>query len=109
MPLYRLLGRSFDVLGGPRGGRPGRLFCAGIACCLLATPAGAAVQQPGKAARVGLLRPAPDDRDFRRNFDGFLQALRESGYVEGTNLTLEYRVRPGGPQEMVALAEELVG
>jgi putative ABC transport system substrate-binding protein len=65
-------------------------------------------QQPAKAVRIGVLRPAPDDRDFRRNFDGFRQVLRESGYVEGTNLALEYRVRPGTPQEILALAEELV-
>ena len=64
-------------------------------------------QQPAKA-RVGVLRPAPDNPVFRRDFEGFRQALREGGYVEGTNLALEYRVRPGNPGELQALAEELV-
>lgn len=81
----------------------------GIACMsILAWVPTAEAQRPPKAARIGVLRPAPDDRDFRRIFDGFRQALREGGYVEGTNLTLEYRVRPGSPQEILALAEELV-
>jgi len=75
---------------------------------LLVVPLPAAAQQAAKAARIGVLRPAPDDRDFRRNFDGFRQALREGGYVEGTNLAVEYRVRPGSPQEILALAEDLV-
>jgi putative ABC transport system substrate-binding protein len=67
-----------------------------------------AAQQPAKAARIGVLRPAPDNSVFRRDFEGFRQVLRESGYAEGANLALEYRVRPGSPEELQALAEELV-
>ena len=81
----------------------------GIVILAVLCAAGAAeAQQAAKAARIGVLRPAPDDQDFRRNFDGFRQVLRESGYAEGTNLTFEFRVRPGSPQEILALAEELV-
>ncbi len=79
-----------------------------LALGLLAGQPVAVAQQPVKAARIGVLRPAPDDHDFRRNFDGFRQVLRESGYFEGTNLAFEFRVRPGSPQEILALAEELV-
>ncbi len=75
---------------------------------LLMAPLAEAAQQPAKAARIGVLRPAPDNSVFRRDFEGFRQVLRESGYAEGANLALEYRVRPGSPEEMQALAEELV-
>ena len=74
---------------------------------LIGSPAGAA-GQAGKAARIGVLRPAPDTPVFQRDFEGFRQALREQGYVEGANLAMEYRVRPGTPAEVQALAEELV-
>ena len=87
----------------------------GRAACILllplavsAAPPALAGQQPAKAARIGILRPAPDNPVFQRDFDGFRQVLRESGYVEGTNLALEYRMRPGSPDDLLALAEELV-
>ena len=35
-------------------------------------------------------------------------SLRESGFVEGTNLAIEYRMRPGPPEEILGLAAELV-
>ena len=84
------------------------------ACILLlavvvpAAPPALAGQQPAKAARIGILRPAPDNPVFRRDFEGLRQVLRENGYVEGVNLGLEYRVRPGSPDELLALADELV-
>ena len=57
---------------------------------------------------MGVLRPAPDDARFRRDFDGFRDALREGGYVEGTNLAIEYRMRPGPTEAILGLAAELV-
>lgn len=75
---------------------------------LLAAPFVAEAQRGGKTWRVGILRPAPNDAVFRQNFDPFLQALRELGFTEGTNLALEYRVRAANAQEMVALANDLV-
>ena len=73
-----------------------------------AGPLSAEAQQAGKAWRIGVLRPGPDDAVFRQNFDPFLQALRELRFAEGKNLTIDYRVRPGSPEEMLALAKELV-
>ena len=34
--------------------------------------------------------------------------MRELGFTEGTNLVIEYRVRPGKPEEILALANDLV-
>lgn len=75
---------------------------------LLAIPFAAAAQQARKVSRIGILRNAPDDAVFRNNFDPFLQAMREFRFMEGTNLTLEYRVRSGNAQLMLALANDLV-
>lgn len=79
---------------------------------LLATSAAAAfdahAQQSGKVWRVGVLRPGPDDAVFRHNFDSFRLALRDAGFVDGTNLAFEFRLRAGTPAEMLALADELV-
>ena len=85
--------------------RLGVLF---LALGIWVVPPGVAAQQPAKSARVGVLRPAPDNPVFQRDFEGFRQVLRESGYVEGKNLALEYRVRPGSSEEIHALAGELV-
>ena len=71
------------------------------------TPLTAVAQQAGKVWRVGILRPGPDDAIWRENFAPFRQTMRELGYVEGANLVLEYRVRPGSPEEILALAKEL--
>jgi len=73
-----------------------------------ALPLGARAQPAGKVWRVGVLRPAPDDAGFRKNFDPVRQALHELRFTEGANLTFEFRVRPGKPEEILALANELV-
>jgi putative ABC transport system substrate-binding protein len=64
--------------------------------------------QTAKAARIGVLRPAPDDPVFRQTFEPFRQTLRRSGFSEGTNLSIEWRVRAGSTEEINALAGELV-
>jgi len=64
--------------------------------------------QADKGVRIGVLRPAPDGPEFRQLFEPFRQALRERGFLEGTNLTIELRVQPGTAAEMLALARELV-
>jgi putative ABC transport system substrate-binding protein len=73
-----------------------------------AVPLAAQAQQARKSPRIGVLRAAPDDAVFRQVFDPFLSALREGGFAAGTNLTIDYRVRPGKPEELVALANDLV-
>jgi putative tryptophan/tyrosine transport system substrate-binding protein len=71
-------------------------------------PIAAQAQQAGKGWRVGVLRAAPDDAVFGANLDHFTHALREGGFTEGTNLVIERRVRSGMPQEILAMASDLV-
>jgi putative ABC transport system substrate-binding protein len=82
-----------------------RAFLAGAAA-LLAAPLGAEAQQaPAKVARIGYvsLRPGPTHLD-----EAFQRGLRELGYVEGQNISVEYRYADWNPNRVSALAEELV-
>ena len=85
-----------------------RKLLQGLAGMLLAAPRGAAAQPAHRTYRVGVLRPAPTDARFQRDFGGFRDALREGGYAEGVNLALEYRLRPGPSDAILGMAAELV-
>ena len=64
--------------------------------------------KPGSSWRIGVLRPGPDDVVWRENFAPFRQVMRESGFIEGTNLSIEYRLRPGTADELLESARDLV-
>ena len=85
-----------------------RRFAIALGAVALVAPRVPFGQRPGKVWRVGVLRPGPDDAVFRENIAPFVAALREFGIAEGTNLVLEYRVRPGTPDELLALANDLL-
>jgi putative ABC transport system substrate-binding protein len=55
--------------------------------------------------RIGMLDTSP--RQLNANFAAFQQALLEHGYVEGQNLTVEYRSADGRNESFPALADEL--
>ena len=63
-------------------------------------------QQAKKVFRVGML----STRNPRSipPFVAFIQGLREHGYVEGENLTIEFRNAKGKPDRLPKLAAELV-
>ena len=67
-------------------------------------------QQQGKAWRIGflspLLRPLSLETDVYR---GFLQRMRELGYVEGKNLIIEWRFAGGDYERLPSIAAELAG
>ena len=71
---------------------------------LLALSFPADAQQPGKVPRIGFLcamnGPSP-------HTEGFLQGLRELGYVEGKNIRIEYRFTKGKVDPFPELAAEL--
>ena len=57
-------------------------------------------QRPAKTARIGIIDNAPIWDHFRRG-------LRELGYVEGRDITFEYRVAEGRPDRLAAAANDL--
>jgi putative ABC transport system substrate-binding protein len=76
---------------------------------LLAPPL-AAAPPPGKTFRVGILSNVPpSDPQGAALWGAFTQGLRELGYVEGQNLTIEHRSSEGKYERLPGLAAELVG
>jgi putative ABC transport system substrate-binding protein len=67
----------------------------------------ARAQQPDRIARVGYLRLSPTAR-MQLFDDAFREGLRDSGYVEGRNIRIEYRSSEGDEDRLFALAKELI-
>src|SRR6266481_2347001 len=74
---------------------------------LLAAPLAAEAQVPGKVPRVGFLGPRTR-ADAAPYLDAFLLGLRETGWVEGKNIFIEYRWAEGRQERLPDLAAELV-
>jgi putative ABC transport system substrate-binding protein len=77
----------------------------GLALCTMLFPLCVSVnaQQTGKIFRIGYLAApsAPADK-------AFLQGLHELGYVEGKNITVDYRFAGGKTERLSGLAAELI-
>jgi putative ABC transport system substrate-binding protein len=69
--------------------------------------ASAEAQQPKKIPRIGYLAGASRSAIAFR-IEAFRQGLRELGYVEGKNITFEYRYAEGNFRRQKELAAELV-
>ena len=80
-----------------------RTFISTLASGLLASPYRTLAQQPPKFYRIGVLGGSDG-----APWQAFSQALRELGYVEGRNVTLEWRWAEGRADRFPALADELV-
>jgi putative ABC transport system substrate-binding protein len=75
---------------------------------LLAVCLPAQAQQPAKVWKVGVLVSTSRAQNASRE-DSLWQGLRQLGYVEGKNVTLEYRYADGQLDRLPELAAELVG
>src|SRR4029434_299964 len=85
-----------------------RTFIGGVAGGLLtALPLIARAQQTAKTYRIGILEAIPAAQNGA-NLDALRKGLRELGYVEGRNLTIEYRSADGRVDRFPVLAAELV-
>jgi putative ABC transport system substrate-binding protein len=86
-----------------------REFIALLTGIVVAWPRGLRAQQPKKIARIGFLETlsfdSPEARVLR---EVFWQALRELGYMEGTNILVEYRTADGRIERFPEVARELV-
>jgi putative ABC transport system substrate-binding protein len=81
-----------------------REFIAGLASAA-AWPPTARAQSASRRYRIGVLDTSA--RQLNANFRAFQQALLEHGYVEGQNLSFEYRSADGRNESFAALAAEL--
>jgi putative tryptophan/tyrosine transport system substrate-binding protein len=83
-----------------------RAFLGTLTSGLLAAPLALEAQQAGEIARIGYLAVNLAANPHLR--EGFLQGLRDLGYVEGRTLVIEDRSAEGKPERVPALAAELV-
>jgi putative tryptophan/tyrosine transport system substrate-binding protein len=80
-----------------------------FALCVMLIALGfpAEAQQTKKVWRIGYLSPVDPATDSARA-EGIRLALREFGYIEGQNITIEYRYAEGKNDRLPGLATELV-
>jgi len=83
----------------------GKIILCLLTAALLTIAPLVGAQQPKKVARIGYLslRPAPFDQDKL-----FKEELRDRGWIDGQNLTIEYRWAAGKVDRLAVLAKELV-
>jgi len=78
-----------------------------LALGLLLAPLAAEAQQPAKVPRIGVLSPySPSDTALWHQ--AFRQGLRDLGWLEGKNISIEYRYAEGRNDRLPDLAADLV-
>ena len=84
-----------------------RKFLATLLGGAAAWPLAARAQQGERLRRVGVLETISAELNAT-NFEALRKGLRDLGYIEGQNLTIEYRSADGQVDRFPRLAEELV-
>ena len=82
------------------------LFIALIVCAVGSLPFPVHAQQPAIPV-IGFLSSGSPDR-YTIRLNAFQQGLKEAGYIESQNVTLEYRWAEGQNARLPTLAAELV-
>jgi ABC-type uncharacterized transport system substrate-binding protein len=89
--------------------RPGLTFLIVLLAILLTPPGGDTQPAAGKVYRIGILGNIPlTNPEGARLWGAFIQGLRDLGYVEGQNITIEYRFSEGQYERLPDLAADLV-
>jgi putative tryptophan/tyrosine transport system substrate-binding protein len=82
-----------------------KVFCFALWALLLALSVPAEAQQRVKVPKIGWLSPGSAASG---NIESFLQEFRKFGYIEGKNITIEYRFAESKLERLPDLAVELV-
>src|SRR5215510_2859325 len=82
-----------------------KIFVLALSAMLLALCLPAEAQQKGKVPRIGILFIGGRNQP---HLEAFKQGLRERGYMEGENITFDYRYADGKEDRLPVLAAELV-
>ena len=84
-----------------------RRLVLALSATLVAAPFPAAAQTPPKTYRIGFLGPGSAS-GYVREIEAIRAGLRELGYAEGKNITVEYRWADGNMDRLKSMAAELV-
>jgi putative tryptophan/tyrosine transport system substrate-binding protein len=76
-----------------------------LALSLLAAPLVAGAQGSGRVPRLGLLFTGAPPPESSRAVEALRAGLRDLGYVEGRNITLEYRWEPEGRSDRLPVSQ----
>jgi putative tryptophan/tyrosine transport system substrate-binding protein len=79
-----------------------------VTVIIVAVVSPADAQQHGKIPRVGILLPSAPSTAADANLEAFLEGLRDLGYVEGRNISLEYRWAENREDQYSPLVAELI-
>jgi putative tryptophan/tyrosine transport system substrate-binding protein len=79
-----------------------------LALTLLATPPAADAQTPGQVSRIGILASGSSTPRRAPSFEAFRERLRELGWMEGQNFTIEMRWAEGSEERLPELAVDLI-
>ena len=74
---------------------------------MLAAPRMSTAQQPAHKPRIGVL-VTPSPASMSPNLEAFRRGLHAHGWLEGQNITIEYRWAEGHVERLPALAAEFV-
>jgi putative ABC transport system substrate-binding protein len=85
-----------------------KIFSLLLGAMVLALYSSAEAQQPKKVPRIGFLLATFASAQESR-VEAFKQGLSDLGYIEGRNITIEYRYAEGKFDRLPALIAELVG
>src|SRR5215475_12937036 len=83
------------------------IFALSLSAMVFALCVPVSAQQPGKVFRIGFLDPSTST-GMAVLVDAFRQELSKLGWIEGKNLTIEYRFADQKSERMPELAAELV-
>jgi putative tryptophan/tyrosine transport system substrate-binding protein len=84
-----------------------REFIAGLSGAAVAWPLAARAQRQAVPV-IGFLSPQSADDDYKSRAVPFLQGLKETGYVEGQNVAVEYRWAENQYDRLPGLVADLV-
>src|SRR5262245_29136308 len=103
----RLMVRQTHWEGKPVSGMGRREFIALLGGAAAAWPVGAWAQQSGKVPTIGFLGQGTRSATSEWT-TAFVQRLRELGWIDGRNVTIEYRWGEGRPERYAEIAAEFV-
>src|SRR5262245_52736847 len=84
-----------------------QLLALSFAAVLSALCLPASAQQPGKVARIGFLDPSTPS-GMAVMVDAFRHELGKLGWIEGKNITIEYRFAEQKSERLPELAADLI-